>query len=163
MQSVVTGTLQDSFTYRFISSRGTEHTQSQSSCTVRLLFTYSDYSRCRYEHQEYQIKKWQLPPSSIHPNYLLWIYTRHSQTPSQPSRWLRYTCMLHKATTTHSSGLLHLLPSLYQEGMLGWRSEWYILLLMSHCALFRRFSCTKDMLATLLCDLGVKAERAVTV
>lgn len=37
-----------------------------------------------------------------------------------------------------------------------------ILLLMSHSALFWRFSHTEDILATLLCDLGVQAESTVT-
>lgn len=50
-------------------------------------------------------------PSAIHPNYLLRIYTHHSQTSSQPSGWLRYACMRDEAPTTHGGGLLRLLPS----------------------------------------------------
>jgi len=156
MQSFVTGTLQDSFAYRLVSSRGTKHAQSQSSCTARLLFTQvtgMDTSSTRLEGDSHHA-------SVMHPNYPLWIYTHRSPTSSQPSRQLWHTYVLHKATTAHSSGLLHLLPSLYREGVLGWRSERCIVLLRSHSALFQKFCYTNDMLATLLCDQGVKAEQA---
>lgn len=55
-----------------------------------------------------------------------------------------------------------LAPFSYQEGKLGWRSRWGILLLISHSALLWRFSHTEDILVTLLCDPGVQAESTVT-
>lgn len=57
-------------------------------------------------------------PSAIHPNSLLGIFTHHSQTSSQPSKWLLCTCTWHWATTAH--GRCFSTCSLLLPGKWGW-------------------------------------------